>query len=93
MEYEAMFAVSFKEYCQINDLQEASKAIVDKWRNDVIHNFSKEAPSKHVMELFKIPKEYKSSIEYHQYTIEEMGYNLDNKEKVLFIFMTLKIIG
>ena len=91
MEYEAVFAVSFKEYCQINDLTEASKEMINRWREDVINNFSKEAPAKHVMELFQIPKEHKNAIEYHEYVIDETGYNLDSKEKVLFIYMTLKI--
>lgn len=91
MEYEAAFAISFKEYCQINDLTEAPKEMIKKWRKDTIYNFSKEASTKHVMELFQIPKEHKNAIEYHEYVIEETGYNLDNKEKVLFIHMTLKI--
>lgn len=91
MKYEAAFAVSFKEYCQLNDLEEAPSEMIEKWRKDIIHNFSKEASTKHVMELFKIPKEYKNTIDYREYEIQESGYNLDEKEKVLFIGMTLKI--
>lgn len=91
MEYNAIFSVSFKEYCTINDLSDAPKEMIEKWRGEVIENYSKESPAKFVMQLFKIPKEHKNAIEYHQYTIEETGYNVDKDEKVLTVHMSLKI--
>lgn len=91
MEFESIFTVSFKEYCQINDLEEASEEMVNKWRKDVIQNYSKEAEPKVVMAFFNIPKEYKNSIEYHEYEVHEIDYALDNKEKILNISLVLKI--
>jgi len=91
MSYNAIFTVSFKEYCQINNLTEAPENMVKEWRESVIHNYSKESPAKFVMSLFKIPKEHKNAIEYHEYEIEETGYDIDNNEKILNVYMCLNI--
>ena len=91
MEYRGIFAISYKEYCEINNLEEVSEDMIAKWRRDVIHNYSKDAAPNLVMKLFNIPKEHKKAIEYHEYKIDDAGYQIDKSRKVMTVYMTLKI--
>lgn len=91
MEYKGLFAISYKEYCEINNLNEVPETMITKWREDVIHNYSKEAAPNLVMKLFNIPKDHKKAIEYHEYKIEDSGYQIDKTKKVMTVYMTLRI--
>ena len=91
MEYSGIFSLSFKEYCEINNLKEAPEHMIHKWVKDVIYNYSKLAPTESVMSLFDIPKSKKKAIEYHEYKIHDRGYQINENKKTMSIFLELEI--
>lgn len=91
MEFETSIVILFKEYFTINDLIDVTDGMMKKWKQDIIDNFSNEYPVNIIMELFKIPKNYKKQIEDRQYNINIIKYEIDSNNKTICFHILLKI--
>ena len=89
--YQSTFALSFKDYCDANNLDSVSTEVIDKWKAEAIEKYQTSIQPEVIMNLFGIPDNRKKSIEYHEYTVEETGFSINDEKKVLYVYMKLII--
>lgn len=91
MKYNGVFSISYGEYCNANNIDEAPISMINKWRKDVVENYSKHSNSDLIMNLFGIPQENKKDIKCKRYVVKDEGYQLDKETKTLNVKMSLEL--
>lgn len=89
--YQSTFALSFKDYCEANNLESLPSDVIDKWKAEAVEKYQTSIQPDVIMNLFNIPDNRKKSIEYHEYTVEDTGYNINMDKKILYVNMKLTI--
>ena len=89
--FTAIFALSFQTYCKTNDLDIPDDEMIEKWKEQTVHSYKTSPNIDFIMNLFKIPKNKRKDVEYHEYSIKATGHEIDPEKKVLYIFLRLKL--
>ena len=91
MKFYGSLALSFQSFLDNNKLKEPTEDMVEKWVNQVLYSYEREANSDVVLQMFKIPKKYKKAVEYHEYEVDEESHDINLSKKMIVVRMVLKI--